>query len=215
MKDFKLSINDGEFLIRYARKAVREYIFNGRRIDTPEDMPKKLKEKRGAFVALEKIVISEDNIRKRVFRGRMGIPYPNYPLIDVVIDSAIQVALKDPRFSPLSIGELSRVVFEVTILSTPKLIEIKDPRDYPKKIKVGLHGVIVEVGEYRGIILPQVAVEFNWNEEKILEQACIRAGLAPDFWLTSKINVYKFTTQIFYELKPNGKVIERMTYFGI
>jgi uncharacterized protein (TIGR00296 family) len=115
----------------------------------------------------------------------------------------------DPRFPPLKEEELDDIVIEVTVLSTPKLIKIKNPKDYFKDIVIGRHGLIVEQGFYKGLLLPQVPVEQGWDIEEFLNHTCIKAGLIPDAWFDKQTKVYKFDGQVFTEIKPRGEIKEK------
>jgi uncharacterized protein (TIGR00296 family) len=118
-------------------------------------------------------------------------------------------AFEDPRFAPLRPEELKKVLVEVSVLDEPEIIQVKNPRDYPKAIKIGEHGLIVEGFGTSGLLLPQVAVEWNWDAEEFLSQCCMKAGLPPDMWLTKEVRISRFTAQIFTELSPGGEVVEK------
>ncbi len=198
---FELSLEEGNFLIRLARNAVKEYLKTGKTIKPPENTPKKLFENCGVFVTINTLKNTEKELR-----GCIGYPYPNNPLAEAVIDSAISAAIQDPRFHPLSLKELGNVVFEVSVLTLPELIEVKKPEEYVAKIKVGEDGLIVEKGFFKGLLLPQVPVEWGWCSEEFLCHCCIKAGLPPDSWLTKGAKIYKFTAIIFEEETPQGEV---------
>ncbi|MEM2081390.1 MAG: TIGR00296 family protein [Candidatus Bathyarchaeia archaeon] len=198
---FELSLEEGTFLVQLARKAVKEYLQTGKTIKPPADAPKKLLEHCGVFVTINNLKNDE-----KTLRGCIGYPYPTNPLVEAVIDSAISAATRDPRFHPLSLKELGNVVFEVSVLTPPELVEVKKPEDYVSKIKVGEDGLIVEKGLFKGLLLPQVPVEWGWCEEEFLCQCCIKAGLPPDSWLTKGTRIYKFSAIIFEEETPDGKV---------
>jgi hypothetical protein len=198
---FELSREEGEFLIRLARNTVKEYLENGKTINPPKDTSKKLFERCGVFVTINSVMNGEKELR-----GCIGYPYPTSPLVEAVIDSAISAATRDPRFYPLSLDELGSVVFEVSILTPPEPVEVANPKEYISKIKVGEDGLIVEKGLYRGLLLPQVPVEWGWCEEEFLCQCCVKAGLPPDSWLTKGAKIYKFRAIIFEEEAPMGKV---------
>jgi len=101
---------------------------------------------------------------------------------------------------------MSKVIFEVSVLTPPELVEVKNPKEYLSKIKVGEDGLIVEKGFYRGLLLPQVPIEWSWCEEEFLCQCCHKAGLPPDSWLTKDAKIYKFKAIIFEEETPLGEV---------
>ncbi|MEM2108457.1 MAG: TIGR00296 family protein [Candidatus Bathyarchaeia archaeon] len=202
---FELSLEEGTYLVQLARKAVKDYLQTGKTIKPPADVPKKLFEHCGVFVTINSLKNGE-----KTLRGCIGYPYPTNPLMEAVIDSAISAATRDPRFHPLSIKELNNVVFEVSVLTPPELVEVKKPEEYVSKIKVGEDGLIVEKGFLKGLLLPQVPVEWGWCEEEFLCQCCIKAGLPPDSWLTRGTRIYKFSAIIFEEETPEGKV-ERLS----
>ncbi len=198
---FELSLEEGKFLIQLARSAVKEHLEKGKAIQPPKETPKKLFEQCGVFVTINSVRNCEKELR-----GCIGYPYPTSQLVEAVIDSAINAATQDPRFYPLSLDELSKVVFEVSVLTPPEPVEVKNPKEYLSKIKVGEDGLIVEKGYYRGLLLPQVPVEWGWCEEEFLCQCCIKAGVPPDSWLTKGTKIYKFKAIIFEEETPMGEV---------
>ena len=102
--------------------------------------------------------------------------------------------------------ELDHVVFEVSVLTPPEPIEVENPREYCSKIKVGRDGLIVERSYCKGLLLPQVPVEWNWDEEAFLCQCCIKAGLPPDSWLLKGTKIYKFSCIIAQETSSKGPV---------
>jgi len=198
---FQLTPEDGEFLVKLARKAVEEYLKKGVTIKVPEDVPARLIEHCGVFVTLNEI-----KGRKKELRGCIGFPYPDTPLASAVIQSAIHSATQDPRFYPVSLEELDHIVFELSVLTPPQIIEVESPTDYPSKVKVGQDGLIIERGYYKGLLLPQVPVEWKWNAEEFICQCCIKAGMPPDCWLLKGTKVYKFQAIIFEETSPKGRI---------
>ncbi|MDT8782966.1 MAG: TIGR00296 family protein [Candidatus Bathyarchaeota archaeon] len=198
---FELTQKEGEFLVALARNTVTQYLLEGKQMKTPEESPPKLLEKCGVFVTINTFKNGEKSLR-----GCIGYPYPISPLVEAVIDSAINAATQDPRFEPMTKDELDKVVFEVSVLTPPQPVESPSPKEYVKKIKVGQDGLIIERGYHKGLLLPQVPVEWGWDEEEFLCQCCMKAGLPPDSWLTKESKIYKFKAIIFEEEGPNGKV---------
>ncbi len=201
---FKLTDEEGKLLVKLARKAVEEYLKSGRIIETPEDISRNLLKPCGVFVTINSVKRGAKELR-----GCIGFPYPTTPLVKAVIRSAINSATEDPRFRPVSIEEMDQIIFEVSVLTPPQLIKVQKPTEYPSKIKVGKDGLIVERGFYKGLLLPQVPVEWGWDEEEFLCQCCIKAGLPPDSWLLKDTKIYKFQAIIFEEVSPGGEVIRR------
>jgi uncharacterized protein (TIGR00296 family) len=201
MVQFELSLEEGKFLIQLARNAVKTYLETGKTVKAPEETPKKLFERCGVFVTLNSLKNGEKNLR-----GCIGYPYPTSPLVEAVIDSALNAATRDPRFYPLSLSELDKVVFEVSVLTPPEAVEVENPKEYLSKIKVGKDGLIVEKGAFKGLLLPQVPVEWGWCEEEFLCHCCVKAGIPPDSWLTKGVKIYRFYAIIFEEETPQGEV---------
>jgi len=198
---FELNLEEGKFLIQLARNAVKQYLETRKTIKPPKNTPAKLWEHCGVFVTINTLRNEEKQLR-----GCIGYPFPTNPLVEAVIDSAINAATQDPRFHPLSLNELSKVVFEVSVLTPPEPVEVKNPKEYLAKIKVGEDGLIVEKGFLKGLLLPQVPVEWGWGEEEFLCQCCVKAGLPPDTWLTKGTKISKFHAIIFEEQTPEGDI---------
>ncbi|MFX1486830.1 MAG: TIGR00296 family protein [Promethearchaeota archaeon] len=199
-----LNLKEGEYLIRFARKSIETYLTTGERLKTPEDAPKILYEKRGVFVTLQRILEDEKRLR-----GCIGFIVPQYSLIEATSHSSISAAVDDPRFPPVEFDELKRIAIEVSVLTPAQLVKISRPEDYLSKIKVGRDGLIAKLGWKTGVLLPQVPVEYGWNEEKFMRQTCIKAFLPQDAWKEDGFELYSFQSQIFEEKFPNGEVEER------
>jgi uncharacterized protein len=198
---FDLTDEEGKFLIQLARRTVQTFLETGKKTKPPKTTPEKLFENCGVFVTINTLVD-----RRKELRGCIGYPYPTNPLVEAVIDNAINAATQDPRFEPLTMDEVKKVVFEVSVLTPPESITVDKPEQYVDTIKVGEHGLIVEKGFYKGLLLPQVPVEWGWCEEEFLCQCCIKAGLPPDNWLAKGTKVYRFSAIVFEEETPSGEV---------
>jgi hypothetical protein len=199
-----VTLEEGGFLVRLARDTVSEYLHSGTEPNPPEDTPQTLRKKSGVFVTIEEY----DGGRKGL-RGCIGYPLPYSPLVEATIDSAISAATRDPRFEPMSEDELPNVVFEVSVLTPPELLKAGRPLDYPKLIKVARDGLVVERGYHKGLLLPQVPIEWGWDESTFLSECCMKAGLPPDSWLSTDVKIYTFTAQVFFESRPSGEIQQR------
>jgi len=196
-----LSKSDGIELVKLARQTVSDYFKTKEiRIKTT-----KFKQKRGVFVSIH-------NYPDHELRGCIGYPNPTLSLGEALQRASFSAAFQDLRFLPLSEEELKDVVFEVSILTEPELIEVKNPKEYLKKIEIGKDGLIMEYNIlHNGLLLPQVATEYGWNVETFLEHLCIKAGLFQNMWKDHNSKIYKFNTQIFTEKRPNGDIVELKT----
>lgn len=179
----------GAIALSIARKAV-ECALKGERYEL-QGPPPVFEERMGVFVTLS---------RRGELRGCIGIPYPVMPLKEALVEAAISAALCDPRFPPVTKRELPEIELEVTVLTPPERLECA-PQERPRRIEVGRHGLIVKLGQRSGLLLPQVAVEYGWGEEKFLDHTCLKAGLEPGCWRSPRVEVSRFEGQIFSERK--------------
>jgi uncharacterized protein (TIGR00296 family) len=206
--NFDLNFDEGIYLVNLARCSIESYL----REEEAPDLKKassKLKTKCGVFVTLNKVTESHHNLR-----GCIGFPYPVKPLNEAVSHVAISAALEDPRFPEITIEEMENIVVEVSVLTPPERILVESPLEIPMNIQIGRDGLIVERGYYRGLLLPQVAVEWKWDAEEFLSQCCIKANLPPDSWLLPETMISRFRAIIFSETKPRGNV-ERIEFKNI
>lgn len=177
-----LDAEERSLLLSVARRAVESYVRKG---DVPpEELPPgPLGEKGAAFVTLTK---------GGRLRGCIGYTEPFHPLWRTVQECAVAAATEDPRFPKVKAGELESIRMEVSVL-TP-LVPIR-----PGEVVVGLHGLVVERGGWKGLLLPQVASEYGWDAETFLAQTCRKAGLPADAWKEAGTKIYGFTAQVFGE----------------
>jgi AmmeMemoRadiSam system protein A len=139
---------------------------------------------RGAFVTL---------MLGGRLRGCIGQIEPDAPLRTLIPRVARLAAFEDPRFRPLPAVEFPIVRIELSLLELPA------PVTDVAEIDVGVHGVIVEHHRRRALLLPQVAVEWNWTREELLAQVCMKASLPADAWKTDRVRLYSFTADVFGE----------------
>ena len=201
-KDIQLSDSDGIFLVKTARMAITEFLSNGKRIKLESEYEGKFSFNSGVFVTLN----NSDGLR-----GCIGFPMPDKKLSHGIIDAAISAATEDPRFPSVKTNELNDIVFEVTVLTPPIEIDVSDPMEYLKKIKVGRDGLIIRHSFSSGLLLPQVPVEYSWNVEEFLQHTCEKAGLARDTWKNESVKIEKFEGIIFKEETPNGVIVREKT----
>jgi len=193
-----ISLKEGVQAVTFARTVVEHFVKDLRY--TPPATQGVFQENQGVFVTLHTYPDCD-------LRGCIGIPLPVLSLQDALIESA-QSATRDPRFPPLEESELDHIIVEVTILTKPVLLKVKQPREYLTQIQIGRDGLIVEQGIYKGLLLPQVPVEEKWSKEEFLSHTCMKAGLLPDAWFEKNIKIFSFSGQIFTELQPRGDVKE-------
>jgi hypothetical protein len=126
-------------------------------------------------------------------RGCIGYIETSRPLVEVVREAARKAALEDPRFPPLTLSEFEQSTLEISILSPLRLIANVE------EIEVGTHGLVLELGLRRGLLLPQVAVEYQWDREEFLDATAKKAGLGKNAWQEPEARIYTFTAEIIQE----------------
>ena len=199
-KSTMFSDEEGKLAVRIARAVVESHVSRTKFVEPKT--PAIFKEKSGVFVTLTKNPGDE-------LRGCIGYPEPVMPLIDALKDAAISACSRDPRFPPVRPEELKRVRVEVSLLTPPVEVSVKKPRDYVSCVKIGEDGLIIQRGFGRGLLLPQVPVEWGWDAEEFLCQCCLKAGLMPDAWLQVGTKIFKFQAEVFSEDQPGGDVKRR------
>lgn len=137
----------------------------------------------GAFVSIHRLL---------ELRGCLGRLEGDWPVARVVAHLGRAVADSDPRFPPVAIDELAVLSIEISVLGPERAVRsIHD-------VEIGRHGVIVEHGHRRGLLLPQVATEHAWDAATFLQHACLKAGLPPEAWRHGA-NLAVFDAQVFGE----------------
>ena len=172
-------------LLRIAREAI-EAALDGRRPQVdPSQLDETLTRPSGAFVSLH---TTDGDLR-----GCIGSIQPVAPLCEAVVANAINAAFRDPRFYPLRKDELANVEIEISVMSP-----IGPVADIAE-IEVGRDGLIVSRGSRKGLLLPQVAIEYGWDRETFLRQTCVKAGLPPESWRSGDCRIEKFSAEVFSE----------------
>jgi len=129
-------------------------------------------------------------------RGCVGYVLPQSPLYRAVAETARAAAFDDTRFYPVTPEEAPHLEIELSILSVPQPI-------HADAVEVGRHGLLISMSGRRGLLLPQVPVEHNWDRATFLEQTCRKAGLPPDAWEKGAL-IEAFTAEVFGEERALG-----------
>ena len=124
-------------------------------------------------------------------RGCIGLIEAVKPLAETIQEMALSAAFCDPRFPPLTSQEFKDIALEISVLSP--LQQIKNVEE----IQVGVHGLYIRQGPYRGLLLPQVATEYHWDRDTFLQQTCVKAGLPPMAWKDPETVISVFSADIF------------------
>lgn len=147
-------------------------------------------ERKGAFVSLH----NGDELR-----GCIGQLYPDRELYRVVQHCVLSAATEDTRFVPVHEDEIADLSIEISVLSPFRRI-----RD-PEEIEVGKHGLYIVQGHFRGLLLPQVAVEYQWDRTAFLQHTCRKAGLPETAYLDPDTVLYAFEAEVFSDSSISAK----------
>jgi len=167
-------------LLRLAHQSI-ESALEARALDLTSPS-EHLAEHRGAFTTLHLY---------GKLRGCIGYVFPTQSLYRTVAEAARAAAFDDPRFEPVEAAEAPELKIEISVLSPLRPA-------VPEDVVVGKHGLVVQQGSRRGLLLPQVPVEWEWDRETFLAQTCLKAGLSPDAWKRGA-ELQVFTAEVFGE----------------
>jgi AmmeMemoRadiSam system protein A len=167
-------------LLALARRAVVEVVTNGP-APLPGDLPTEppLDQPSGVFVTL---TAGGD------LRGCIGVPEATLPMGEAVWIAARQAAVEDPRFPPVSEGELDHLTVAVSVLTPAR------PVDDADELVMGRDGVIFEYRGRRALYLPEVATETGWDTPTFLSNLALKAGLPADSWTAPEARLWSFRT---------------------
>lgn len=177
---------DRQRLLQIARDAISAYVNGVTAVELSAS--DSLERPGGAFVSLH---------HRGELRGCIGHIEANRPLSRVVRECAVAACSADPRFQPVSVLELAGLEIEVSILGPLEPVASADD------IEVGRHGLLIEQNWQRGLLLPQVAIEWRWGREMFLAQTCHKAGLPRDAWKQGA-KVWRFEAEVFAEGRMGG-----------
>jgi hypothetical protein len=178
----ELSLEQKTRLLHVARETIAHYLATGTVKEWADDDPD-LAVPSGAFVTLKKA---------GQLRGCIGQVEATAPLLEAVAHCAVSSAVRDPRFPPVTADELPELHIEISVMTKPEPIANID------EIVVGRDGLIIEKGLHRGLLLPQVPVEWGWDREEFLQHLCRKAGLGPEEY-KSGATILSFQALVFGE----------------
>jgi AmmeMemoRadiSam system protein A len=185
-----LAAGDRQVLLQLARRAVVAAAAGDASPPVDHDgLPAALRAPGAAFVTL--------HLNGRL-RGCIGTVEPrDLPLADTVVMMARAAACEDPRFAPVQPDEVPALEVEISVLGP--LVPVASPAE----VQIGRDGLVAEEGHRRGLLLPQVPVEWGWDRETFLRQACVKAGLPSDAW-EHRARLFRFTAEVFGEAAHPG-----------
>jgi AmmeMemoRadiSam system protein A len=179
----ELDTHEKQALLAIARQAVHQGVLTGQEYIEPRE-EKVLNQRNGCFVTIK---------QHGKLRGCIGNFQSELPLFREVARMALASATRDPRFYPMKEADLDSFSIEISVLSPLRKAESLD------EIQVGKHGIYIEKGFYRGVLLPQVATEHGWDRATFLKQTCVKAGLPTNAWEADDAEIYIFSAQVFGE----------------
>ncbi len=174
------------YLLALARTTLAEHL--GAPVDplpAIDTVREEIQKPRGAFVSLH-------TRADRALRGCIGTFAFERTLEQNIREMAVAAGCNDPRFAPVSLEELAGLAFEISAMKPPSPIAAE-------AVVVGTHGLLVSRGRMRGVLLPQVPVEWRWSRDEFLAQTCRKAGLPSDAWRDPDVVLHAFTAHVFHE----------------
>ncbi|MFZ4854784.1 MAG: AmmeMemoRadiSam system protein A [Desulfuromonadaceae bacterium] len=169
-------------LLQIARDTIVDYVTN-RTVPAVATSSPGLNLHSGGFVTIKK---------QGELRGCIGNFISDQPLYLLVQEMAISAATRDPRFYPMKKDDLADFTLDISVLSPlEKAASVEE-------ITIGVHGIYIVKGSYRGVLLPQVATEYGWSRDQFLQHTCIKAGLPQDAW-QGECEIYIFSARVFGE----------------
>jgi len=176
----QMSAKEKKLLLEIAREAIVSYVQNGT-IPERTVQNSNLQVQQGCFVCVK---------INGMLRGCIGNFLSDKPLYKLVQEMAVSAATRDPRFYPMKADDLKDFDLEISVISPlHKITSIEE-------IEVGIHGLYMEKNFSRGVLLPQVAVEYGWDRDTFLSQTSIKAGLSKDDWQEGA-DIYTFSALVF------------------
>jgi AmmeMemoRadiSam system protein A len=189
--ELEFSIEQRRTLLGIAHQAILSAL-ERRPFPEAPPVPSGLAEPRGVFTTLYlrgELHRESHGELHRQLRGCVGYALPIAPLYRAVAETARAAAFDDSRFLPVTLEEASQLEVALSVLS--RLVSI-----LPEAVEVGRHGLLISDGVRRGLLLPQVPVEYGWDRETFLEQTCRKAGLPLDAWRKTA-TIEAFTAEVF------------------
>lgn len=159
----------GKVLLPIARASISAAL--GHTVEIAEDAAW-LQELGACFVTLT---------RQGQLRGCIGTLEARRSLLVDVKANAVSAALRDPRFSPLTVTELAHTDIEVSLLSPMQPMRFDSEAHALAQLQPGVDGVVLEFDRYRSTFLPQVWEQLPTASEFIAHLKH-KAGLPPGFW---------------------------------
>jgi AmmeMemoRadiSam system protein A len=140
-------------------------------------------------------------------RGCIGSLQAYRPLLTDVKSNAVSAAMRDPRFTPLTVEELDITTIEISLLSSTQAMEVHDEADALAQLRPNVDGIIFEYGNYRSTFLPQVWENLSQPRD-FLGMLKRKAGLADDFWKPGvKLSRYTVTKWSESEKRLTGQLM--------
>lgn len=181
----RLSPEQGQLLLALARNAIAEKL-DQNPAQPALAHPDWLKQPGAVFVTLT---------QQGDLRGCIGSLEASRPLLEDLQANARAAAFSDPRFLPLSRTELADTRIEVSLLSSPEIINFSSEADALTQLQPHIDGVILEFGSRRATFLPQVWQQLP-EPRQFINNLKRKAGLSSNFWAEdlrlSRYRVEKF-----------------------
>lgn len=185
-----LTEEEQKFLLGLARETAEEYLKTGKRPEVDETkLTIPLEKVQGCFTTFNK----NNNLR-----GCVGHILPQEELYKCVMDNAVNAAVNDARFNPVTSDEMKDIKIEISVLTVPQRLEFSSGEDLLNKLRPMVDGVVLKQGFRQSTYLPQVWANFQ-SKEEFLPSLCLKGGMPEDCWKDTNTEVYTYQAFVFEE----------------
>ena len=196
-----LSKGNRSILLSLARESIAEHLTGvpsesyTKLMD--EEIQKEFLTENGVFITLKRRDAAD---KESALRGCIGNILGRFPLYESVRRLAVESALHDTRFNPVSgVDELNTLSIEISILTIPEQVSSFS------EIEVGSDGIILSCRGMSAVFLPQVSTEQGWDLEETLAHLSLKAGLGISGWQDPQCQFSLFQAEVFSEKMKHGE----------
>ncbi|NLX11987.1 MAG: AmmeMemoRadiSam system protein A [Chloroflexi bacterium] len=154
-------------------------------------LPPELREPRACFVTLRHAATHQ-------LRGCTGTLVARRPLAQEVVFMTMQTACHDPRFFPVTPGEVPELAIEISVLTPPQTLVFSGPDDLVSRLRPGVDGVTLMLNNRRATFLPQVWLSYP-DPCVFLDLLCEKMGGLPGDWRSPQIEVETYEAIVIEE----------------
>ncbi len=190
-----VTTDDGRTLVSIAKSAIRNALAGSGRLIVPlNNLGARLREPGASFVSLH----------REALLGCIGTMTPCRALAQDVADNALSAAFADPRLPEITAADFVAMTIEVSVLGPLERLDVSSYSDLRARVRPGTDGLLVTVGQRRGVFLPKVWTDLA-DRDRFLESLWQKARLEPRTW-PEGITVDRYVTVEFDDPGPRPAI---------